>query len=594
VSLALAVLLAASSSAAPKVDVVRRGNLDVRVKVKGTVAAEDVVGIRSEMDGCIEDLYVSSSAWRRSGEILATIVSQQVSDLLAPEADPERRELLKKSYTPTIAYCRDDCFVLNINILPKECIKAKASLFDVSRSLQLVGRVRAEDVLWIRDGMGFSYWPVNAPRDSRRGKIAKLLPSESGDAAAGGLFKLRLSMESSLDPGTEWEGELPSVSVKEDVLKVPTQALLVANGEAYLPVRVSTGISAQDLTQITAGASEADSLLAPAGAPPLRVRRGDLDIRVKITGTVVPNDIFRIKSSIEGRVEKAQTSTGTWRSGRDVLASLAPKELTALLDSRGAQDSRLLEDRWQTVYKETPVGCAGECYILRSYVKPKTWVKAQSVLYEAAARLDLVGRVRPEDMPLVRDGMEFSFWPTSDPKDIHRGRITRLVLDIQGQKLSPGASFVLKLSPERYFPPGTEWEGELIAVSKKNILLTPTKSLIRLPTGEAYLPIRVSTGPTIQSVTQVASGVVEKTEFLILDDEQLATTGAERCRPQIDVGAVERRLKINAPTAPAAPAPSPKDPRPKAEPPKERDPNQDVKPQPEKDENEAEDPYGDI
>ena len=263
-------------------------------------------------------------------------------------------------------------------------------------------------------------------------------------------------------------------------------------------------------------------------------------VKVKVTGTVVPDDIFRIKSTIEGRVESVLTSTFTWRGADQPLAFLAHKELAAMLDSKGSQNVNILEDRWQRVYRPTAARCPDTCFILKSFLKPKNWVKPESVMFEAASTLKLVARVRPEDAHWIRDGQDLTFWPVNNPKRILKGRVTRFLLDIQGQKVTPGATFTLIMSPDRYFDPGTEWEGQIIPLSKKDALYVPTDALIR-EGGNVYLPVRVSTGITTQGLTQISAGVEERREVLVLDDAQLF--GAERHKQGADLDALRRRAQ---------------------------------------------------
>lgn len=300
-------------------------------------------------------------------------------------------------------------------------------------------------------------------------------------------------------------------------------------------------------------------LAARAGAAtPAQVKRGNLEIKVKVTGTVVPDDIFRIKSTIEGRVESVLTSTYVWRGADQPLAFLAHKELAAMLDSKGSQNVDILEDRWQRVYRPTAARCPDTCFILKNFLKAKTWVKPESVMFEAAGSLKLVARVRPEDASWIRDGQDLVFWPVSDPKRRLRGRVTKFILDIQGEKVSPGATFTLVMSPDRYFNPGTEWEGEIVPLSKKDVLFVPTDALIR-EGGVTYLPIRVSTGITTQGLTQITAGVEEKRDILVLDDAQLH--GAARHKQEADLEALRRRARaqqgIEEPEAPTlGPAPA--------------------------------------
>ncbi|MEQ1920231.1 MAG: efflux RND transporter periplasmic adaptor subunit [Elusimicrobiota bacterium] len=293
-----------------------------------------------------------------------------------------------------------------------------------------------------------------------------------------------------------------------------------------------------------------------SAATPAKVKRGNLEVKVRVTGTVVPDDIFRIKSTIEGRVESVLTSTYVWRGADQPLAFLAHKELAAMLDSKGTQNVDILEDRWQRVYRPTAARCPDTCFILKNFLKPKTWVKPESLMFEAAATLKLVARVRPEDAHWVRDGQDLIFWPVKDPKRILRGRVTRFLLDIQGEKVTPGATFTLIMSPDRYFDPGTEWEGEIVPQSKKDVLYVPTGALVR--EGDAvYLTVRVSTGITTQGLTEITSGVEVNREVLVLDDSQLH--GTERHKQEADVESLRRRARAQQGEEPssqdAGPAP---------------------------------------
>jgi hypothetical protein len=291
---------------------------------------------------------------------------------------------------------------------------------------------------------------------------------------------------------------------------------------------------------------------APAlGAAPGIVRRGDLIVRVKVTGTVVPDDVFRLKSTIEGRLESVNASTGAWRRPEENLAQLASKELAAMIDAKGTQNNEVLEDRWSTVFRPTPVRCPDSCYVLKVYAKAHSWVKPQAVLFEAASKLKLVGRVRPEDAPLIRDGMMLTFWAVKDPKRKLTGRITRFILDVQGEKVEPGATFTLDMTAGRYLDPGTEWAGEIIPLRRDNVLIVPTASLI-IDHGVSYLPVRVSTGVTTPELTEITAGVDEKREILILDDAELM--GTERHKQSVDSAAFEQRRREQQSAAPERPS----------------------------------------
>jgi hypothetical protein len=292
------------------------------------------------------------------------------------------------------------------------------------------------------------------------------------------------------------------------------------------------------------------------GATATEVKRGDLIIHVKVTGTVVAEDIFRLKSTIDGRLESVNTSSYTWRGSDEPLAMLAHKELAAMIDARGGQNQAIMEDRWDRVYRPTPVRCPSECYVLNVYAKVHTWVKPQSVLFEAARKLKMVGRVRPEDVPLIHDGQLLTFWAVKDPARKYTGQVARYVLDVQAVKEEPGATFTLYMSPERYFDPGTEWEGDIIPLKKSDVLLVPTGALITYD-GATYLPIRVSTGITTSDFTQITAGAPERQPILVLDDASLH--GTPRHAQSVDRQALQLKRQELDPNAAKTPENADKD-----------------------------------
>lgn len=273
---------------------------------------------------------------------------------------------------------------------------------------------------------------------------------------------------------------------------------------------------------------------------PLEVRRGDLEVKVRVSGTVVAEDIVRLKSAIDGRVEDLAASTFTWIVDEKALGYLANKEMAAILDSHNTTEKGVLEERWRKVYQPTPIQCPNDCFVLRRFIKDKDWLKPKSVLFEAALKLQAVGRVRPEDAGYVKDGQAVEMWAVNEPNRKIKARIGRYVLDFQGNKYEPGGTFTIDLGPGRYFNPGTEWEGLVIPVTRKNVLMVPTDSLIRF--GDAvYLPVKVSTGITTNELTEITAGTEQKRPILVLDDSKLKE--AMKHKREIDPDLVRKRIQ---------------------------------------------------
>ncbi|MDD5658089.1 MAG: hypothetical protein PHF00_12635 [Elusimicrobia bacterium] len=289
--------------------------------------------------------------------------------------------------------------------------------------------------------------------------------------------------------------------------------------------------------------------LLPLGLAPARAqqraetRRADIERRVQVIGTVLAVDVFRLKANIEGRAENIWPSTGVWVKPADSLGSLVNKEFAALTDAPGSTRKSVMADRWNPVYRPSPLRCPSTCFILKIFARSRQWVKPQAVLVEAAGHLRMVGRVSPEDAPLVRDGMLLTYWPANNPRRRFQTRIARYVLDVQGEKVDPAGTFTMDeaMGPGRFLPPGTNWEGVIVAQRSAGAVLVPTQALLRFG-GEVFLPVRVSTGITTRDWTEITAGVEAKRPFLVLDDKELP-------RHKIEPG--------DGAAGPGAPAPAP-------------------------------------
>jgi hypothetical protein len=227
------------------------------------------------------------------------------------------------------------------------------------------------------------------------------------------------------------------------------------------------------------------SLFATAGPPEVSVRPGK--IAIPASGRIETADVFQLKATFEGRAEKVWTATGVWVTPRRELASLVNKEFAALLDSHGSTRKETLQDRWKPVYLPRLVRCPRECCILKSFVRSGQWVKPQAVLFEAAARLRLVGRVPSRLGHLVRNGMVLEYWAVRDPSRRFRLPVSGYSFDSEAQDGREG-TFSVSVGSEQPLRPGTAWKG--VITRKTNVLVVPDNALRRV---DGELMLRVST-----------------------------------------------------------------------------------------------------
>ncbi len=103
---------------------------------------------------------------------------------------------------------------------------------------------------------------------------------------------------------------------------------------------------------------------------------------VHASGTMLPNDLVRLYAAFEGRIETVLTSTGVWVGPHQDIAIIADKEYAALMDAHSSTNQEVLSDRWSVIYRPSHIRCPRDCYILRSFVRSKQWVKPKAILFE--------------------------------------------------------------------------------------------------------------------------------------------------------------------------------------------------------------------
>lgn len=256
---------------------------------------------------------------------------------------------------------------------------------------------------------------------------------------------------------------------------------------------------------------------ASSGTTQGTVDRGTLRVLLETRGTVRVEDVFRIKATVDGRIERVDAKPLTWFGPRKSMGFLLTRELAAMMDARSTTPPEIIEDRWRKVFQPTPILCREDCFVLRVFARPQAWVEPEAHLVEAARRLVLVGRVRPGDSHWVQSGQLVTFWAKDDPRRRQQARVEKFTLDVQGDKVGPGGTFTALLSPDVYLNPDTEWEGLIEALVKKDVLRVPTSALLRYG-DEYYLPVRVWPGITTYDLTEVSAGAVEGARFLYLDN----------------------------------------------------------------------------
>ncbi|HAM35309.1 MAG TPA: hypothetical protein DEB40_11410 [Elusimicrobia bacterium] len=252
---ALAALCAAGPARGQMTYEVKSGALDEQIRVAGTVAAADIFRLKSTIESRTEQIWTTTGVWVNPGQSLGYLVNKEFSALLDSRlgAEKEPDDRWQAVYKPVRIRCPRACFLLKSIARSKQWVKPQTVLFEAAAHLRLVADVRPEDAHLVRNGQVLEYWDKKEPDRHYQTRIARYTrvpPRE--DTPSPGSFAVNQTPRQFLPPGTAWEGFIVPAK-KNNAVFVPTAALLRFGDEAFLPVKVSVGITTPLWTEITEG-----------------------------------------------------------------------------------------------------------------------------------------------------------------------------------------------------------------------------------------------------------------------------------------------------------------------------------------------------
>ncbi|MFA6030335.1 MAG: efflux RND transporter periplasmic adaptor subunit [Elusimicrobiota bacterium] len=254
----------AAPAAAQQVGELRRGPLRAVVRVRGTVSAEELLRLNAPIDGRVEEILVSSGTWVEPKTDLARMLSREMAamkDSQGSISEQIMQDRWGKTYRPNAVNCPVRCYVTRVFARPKTVVPSGTALVEAARKLRLLGHVRPGDMAFVRKGQLIDFWDPRRPSRRLQARVEDVRFDVAGQKVApGGSVTALLEYGYALEPGTSWEGEIVTQE-RADALRVPTGALIRFGDELFLPVRVSTGITTYEATEITGGASDRQRFL---------------------------------------------------------------------------------------------------------------------------------------------------------------------------------------------------------------------------------------------------------------------------------------------------------------------------------------------
>lgn len=249
----------------------------------------------------------------------------------------------------------------------------------------------------------------------------------------------------------------------------------------------------------------------------IKVRRGDLVIKINSTGTVSPQNRLEIKPPVAGRIEEVLVNEGDKVPKGKTLAWISSNERAALLDAVRLQGAAEIK-KWENLYKPTPVIAPIKgTIILRSVEAGQSFASTDSI-FTMADRLAVKANVDETDIAQVKINQKAIITLDAYPNNPIEGKVSHLAYD--ATLTNNVTTYIVDIIPNEvpdFMRSGMTSNVSIEVDGKKDVLLIPKTTLVSDEEGYGVLtkngdkktmaPIEI--GMDDGKMVEVVSGLTE-------------------------------------------------------------------------------------
>ncbi|MDR1017407.1 MAG: efflux RND transporter periplasmic adaptor subunit [Lachnospiraceae bacterium] len=256
----------------------------------------------------------------------------------------------------------------------------------------------------------------------------------------------------------------------------------------------------------------------------------DLVMEFRVAGGVTSRNMIPIKSPVPGRIEKILVNEGDPVEKGQIVFWMSSIERAAMIDAARAVSKNEYE-RWQNIYKPTPVVAPTKGFIIRREKEPgQTITQAEAVL-RMSDDLIVTVNIDETDFRYIKIGDKVRMFLDAYPSQYFEGIIEHVSYD--AAFINNVIVYEVRIKPLKkpeMFRSGMTATTIIVADSKEGAMSIPTvfittdkngKKTVVVKTGNARSPKfetrEVKTGISSRKYTEIVSGLKPYEIVVILD-----------------------------------------------------------------------------
>lgn len=263
----------------------------------------------------------------------------------------------------------------------------------------------------------------------------------------------------------------------------------------------------------------------------VKVRRGNIEVKVLSTGTIEPHTRVEVSSPVNGRIERVLVDEGDMVKEGDILAWISSEDRIALLDAarsalESAQEANDAEaDREakaeyeiaDKAYRPVPLTNSIRGEVISRTCEPGQNVSTATTLFAIADRLVATVQVDEADIGKIEHGQEALVTLDAFPDERVKARVSKI--SREGTLVSDVVEYDVMVEAARvpaYWASGMTANVEFIVARKDSVLVIPRSAMVEQE-GRNFVTLdggtqarrRIKTGITDGKMVEVLEGLKE-------------------------------------------------------------------------------------
>jgi len=269
----------------------------------------------------------------------------------------------------------------------------------------------------------------------------------------------------------------------------------------------------------------------------VRVKRGNIEIKVLSTGTIEPYTRVEVSSSVNGRIDRVEVHEGDRVKEGDILAWISSEDRIALLDAarsglesaqkgndpEAIKEAQMAYEIADRAYKPVPLTNSISGEVISRSCEPGQNVSTQSVLFAISDRLVASVEVDEVDIGKIRLGQKTQITLDAFPDEGLKGKVTKI--SREGTLVSDVVVYNVMVDPlkvPRHWASGMTANVEFLVERKDSVLVIPKGAVNERRGGNFVMiledqptPRKIEIGITDGRVLEVTAGLMEGDSIIL-------------------------------------------------------------------------------